>query len=378
MGGDKRTQHQRRLRAESQGIAGRRQRAAIRDGDETYVIFDKDNGFNYYKVESSDGLAENATYTDNQGTSHTVASVAEEYRLVRRESAQAPIDCLLFTNDTEGMYCIWSPLNDDNELDIAFVHVGPNDADSLLCNCISRHYDRIWVAGIAEDPDKCMYSVVRDAFNWEQDNADPANGAGDIQQPTWDGDEIAGDPGGEIYTRRTFSPRRYESKVLSSYAHPVPYPAGTLQSQGRSFAGKVLKADFSDAKDVYSLDLKGAYEVPGLLSLVRTLEFDRARMRAEIVDEVAFESPSSFAVPVITYCEVEKSADGRSFTLRSKGGRRVKVSVSATGGEWRLAEEIVKNPGRSDVRRLAVEMVSPVKRAAVKMSFEAQLAPDGK
>jgi hypothetical protein len=193
-----------------------------------------------------------------------------------------------------------------------------------------------------------------------------------------DGDEIAGDPGGEIYTRRTFSPRRYESKVLSSYAHPVPYPAGTLQSQGRSFAGKVLKADFSDAKDVYSLDLKGAYEVPGLLSLVRTLEFDRARMRAEIADEVAFESPSSFAVPVITYCEVEKGADGRSFTLLSKGGRRVKVSVSATGGEWRLAEEIVKNPGRSDVRRLAVEMVSPVKRAAVKMSFEAQLAPAGK
>ena len=42
------------------------------------------------------------------------------------------------------------------------------------------------------------------------------------------------------------------------------------------------------------------------------------------------------------------------------------------------AEEIVKNPGRSDVRRLAVEMVSPVKRAAVKMSFEAQLAPAGK
>ena len=100
-------------------------------------------------------------------------------------------------------------------------------------------------------------------------------------------------------------------------------------------------------------------------------------MRAEIVDEVSFESPGAFAVPVVTYCEVERGADGRSFMLRSKGGRRVKVAVSVDGGEWRLAEEIVKNPGNPDVRRLAVEMAAPVKRAAVKMSFEAQLAADG-
>lgn len=162
----------------------------IQSGDVSYVIFDRDNGFNYYKVESADGVLANASYTDNQGTTHLISSVAEEYRVVRQESPLAPIDCLLFTNENNGMFCIWSPLNDDNEIDIAPVHVGPADADSLMCSCLARHYDRIWVAGILTDPDKCMYSVVRDAFNWEQDNADPANGAGDIQQPTWDGDEI--------------------------------------------------------------------------------------------------------------------------------------------------------------------------------------------
>lgn len=227
--------------------------AAIRDGDESYVIFDATNGFNYYKVESTDGLAENATYTDNQGTSHTVASVAEEYRLVRRESPQAPIDCLLFTNDTAGMWCIWSPLNDDNELGIAPVHVGPRDADSLLCNCISRHYDRIWVAGISTDPDKCMYSVVRDAFNWEQDDADPANGAGDIQQPTWDGDEIAAikEFGNHLLVVKHNSIWRILGATPDEYQYKKQFGEGTIAEDTFAVNGSVAYMLTDDDVKIY-------------------------------------------------------------------------------------------------------------------------------
>ena len=40
------------------------------------------------------------------------------------------------------------------------------------------------------------------------------------------------DPGGEIYTARTFSARRYDSKVLNSYDHAVPVIGGQLQRTG--------------------------------------------------------------------------------------------------------------------------------------------------
>jgi len=44
------------------------------------------------------------------------------------------------------------------------------------------------------------------------------------------------DPGGEVYTARTFSNRRYESNVLNSFGHPVPMVAGKLQKTGRQAA----------------------------------------------------------------------------------------------------------------------------------------------
>jgi len=66
------------------------------------------------------------------------------------------------------------------------------------------------------------------------------------------------DPGSETYTRRTFSPRRYESGVLNSFGHPVPRVAGQLQETGAKAAARVLKTDFTDAADTLVLDLSAA------------------------------------------------------------------------------------------------------------------------
>ena len=41
---------------------------------------------------------------------------------------------------------------------------------------------------------------------------------------------VSRDPGGEVYTARTFSSRRYEGQLLNSFGHPVPRVAGTLQT----------------------------------------------------------------------------------------------------------------------------------------------------
>jgi hypothetical protein len=47
------------------------------------------------------------------------------------------------------------------------------------------------------------------------------------------------DPGGEVYTARTFSGQRYESKVLSSFDHAVPVVDRKLQRTGAEARGVV-------------------------------------------------------------------------------------------------------------------------------------------
>ena len=54
------------------------------------------------------------------------------------------------------------------------------------------------------------------------------------------------DPGSEVYTARTFSAQRYESKLLNSFGHPVPVVAGQLQQTGREAHAEVLATEFTD------------------------------------------------------------------------------------------------------------------------------------
>ena len=46
------------------------------------------------------------------------------------------------------------------------------------------------------------------------------------------------DSGGEVYTSRTFSGRRYESKILNSWGHPVPVIGGALQRTNGDARGR--------------------------------------------------------------------------------------------------------------------------------------------
>ena len=86
-----------------------------------------------------------------------------------------------------------------------------------------------------------------------------------------DGVAMAGDPGGEIYTRRTFSKQRYESDVLNSFGHPVPRVGGRLQGTGRKYAAKTVSSEFTDERDSVTIDLAGAYDSSPSTVLLRTV-----------------------------------------------------------------------------------------------------------
>ena len=170
-----------------------------------------------------------------------------------------------------------------------------------------------------------------------------------------DGELVAGDVGGEIYTARTFSGHRYESKVINSYGHPVPRVGGRLQLRGREAAARVVKTSFTDTKDTVVLDIAKAYDCPTLAELTRTFSFDRAAKTATVTDHVRFTAPTDFESPIMT---------------TKPEGLKGRYSVSATGGDWEETEERLENPGRETPYRRSIRFKTPVTEATVSVTFK--------
>jgi len=184
-----------------------------------------------------------------------------------------------------------------------------------------------------------------------------------------DGVEMCGDPGGEVYTRRTFSRERYVSKVLNSYAHPVPLIGGKLQKGGRKAAAKVLKTGFTDNEDTIVIDYTAAYDVPSLKSLVRTMTFNRARRTVSITDKASFTEPASFEVPVITYREWMRKGDAMSFTFKKPDGRRTMSLDVTASSPLVFSSEEVENPGKPSPCRMKFAFGQPVTAAEITTVF---------
>jgi hypothetical protein len=182
------------------------------------------------------------------------------------------------------------------------------------------------------------------------------------------------DPGGEIYTARTFSKDRYVSGVLNSFGHPVPRFGETLQRTGRAAAAKVLKAEFTDQTDTLVLDIRAAYPVKGLTKLERTFVFSRAgRGTLTVTDKVELAKPTAFETALITFSEWQKD-DNRLHV--GSGDSAVEVEIDTHGIEFTLEDtEIHENLSRGRVPiRLAVKLDRPVTSAQVTFT----IAPAGK
>ncbi|MDR1925022.1 MAG: heparinase II/III-family protein [Planctomycetaceae bacterium] len=124
------------------------------------------------------------------------------------------------------------------------------------------------------------------------------------------------DPGGEIYTQRTFSNKRYQSNLLNSFGHSVPVINGQQQKSGNNTNAKIIAKMFSDKKDSCTINYAAAYGLKELKKLERTFELTRADAdeagRAggtnvlTVTDEVELETAGSFETALITYDSWDK------------------------------------------------------------------------
>jgi len=184
------------------------------------------------------------------------------------------------------------------------------------------------------------------------------------------------DAGGEVYTARTFSSRRYESTILNSWGHPVPVVAGELQRTGRDARGRVLRAEFTPLEDTFALDISSAYEVKGLKRLERSFVYSREGAGSLVVtDEVEFESPEEFGTALVTLGRLERLEDGALLVYGMD--EAVRVEIDSGGLEFTVeGEEIdedVKTPSKP--LRIGIDMSDPVKEARLSLVITPAEAP---
>ena len=99
-------------------------------------------------------------------------------------TAANPIDILIMSNADDGMLVLYG-----DTLKVMRYTVKPSTTDvEKRFGVLTRHAERIWGAAIPDQPDMLMYSAPFEPLNWEQNDEYPEDGAGDIQQPSWDGD----------------------------------------------------------------------------------------------------------------------------------------------------------------------------------------------
>ena len=174
------------------------------------------------------------------------------------------------------------------------------------------------------------------------------------------------DPGGEVYTARTFSSRRYESNVLNSFGHPVPLVAGKLQQTGRQAAGRIVREDFTEDTDTLVLDIASAYDVPELEKLQRKFDYCRQGPGSlTVTDEVVFSKPCDFGTALITFDQWQQLS-ASSLMIRDQD-KALRVDIEITGADFKIQPETIEEDlsGNRLPTRLGINLTVPVSCAVV-------------
>ena len=176
------------------------------------------------------------------------------------------------------------------------------------------------------------------------------------------------DPGGEVYTRRTFSHERYESKILNSYGHDVPVVAGRLQLKGANAKGVILETSFTPERSSILIDMTSCYDVAELVSLTRRFAFDHVARKVIVTDNVEYKSPQTFEDAIVTSSQY-RIISNSNVEFRDKKSI-VTANIAVSGSEWTLEKEYIENPKRISPTRIGIKLGKPVLKAKVECTYD--------
>ena len=133
------------------------------------------------------------------------------------ETVTKTVDIVLISNASDGMFMIVPPdapsiwqdalsdtwndalsgtwgddLSPDWHIRMVDTRADPDDEDEpqKKFGVIERFAERIWGTAVPGEPDTLYYSKPYDPTDWTADADTPEDGAGEVQQPSWDGDQF--------------------------------------------------------------------------------------------------------------------------------------------------------------------------------------------
>lgn len=101
-----------------------------------------------------------------------------------------------------------------------------------------------------------------------------------------DGRPVIIDVGVGTYSRDTFNENRYTIWTMQSLYHNLPIVNGKGEHEGEKYIAENVSHSFADEKDIFSLNLKKAYETDcGIENWIRTAELDRKEKTITVEDD---------------------------------------------------------------------------------------------
>lgn len=183
-----------------------------------------------------------------------------------------------------------------------------------------------------------------------------------------DKDIIAGDIGAPSYTAGAFSP---DNKARSSWGHPLPLVGNTLQSNGIVFKGVIKTTTFTKTEDKVVIDIKPAYEVAALNSLVRTITNDKTETGSiTILDMFSASEPITFGTALMTLSDYE-IIDSKTIILNSEN-QKVKVEVTSDTGTFVIKDEVVPVAHLREggpAYRIGIDCIEPTTNGSIEINY---------
>jgi hypothetical protein len=198
-----------------------------------------------------------------------------------------------------------------------------------------------------------------------------------------DANPVVIDVGVETYSRKTFSPQRYEIWTMQSQYHNLPTIGGVQQKDGKEFAARKAKHQADEAQASFELDITRAYPAEaGLVSWIRRWTIDRS---GPIIVEDSYELAKPVGelfLSLMTPCKVQSKgkgvlelAEAQLPDNRRTGSAIIRFDSSvseATVEEIEILDGNLKRVWGDNVRRLVLRTTRPPLQGTIRVEVNAK------
>lgn len=186
-----------------------------------------------------------------------------------------------------------------------------------------------------------------------------------------DGQPLVIDPGVGVYSRKTFSPQRYDLWEMNSDWHALPIIDDTVQLPGAEHAARTVTIHEDDHGVALSAELIDAWpQTVGLDSYSRTTRLDRTRRQVVITDSWQGTGVKSLVLPLTLASEPR--IDGSSVTFEGDNGTilaRIEGAAAISAEVKQLDDPNLVGLWGRQIWRLMITPSHPIERGRITITF---------